>query len=189
MPNLIFTGRFQPLHNGHIMMLRAIKKAYPDDLLIICIVRKTHKKLEPETKTTFYKKSEIKQSEVNNPLPNWERFMLMKTAIENDDLLKKNTVILFRERPDINWEKSIIDLPNDRIFILPSIQKDEFDAEKLSFYKNLSEHIEMITAERTTYSATDIRTALKSGDCDLSFMPKSCRDYFLSHCLKYFKTN
>lgn len=187
MKNLIFTGRFQPLHNGHIMMLHAIKEAYPDDLLIICIVRKSGYELKPKTKTSFFEKSEIKQREENNPLPNWERFMLLKTAIENDEVLKNNTVILFRERPDIDWEKSVIDLPKDRVFILPSVQKDEFDAEKFAFYKSIGERIETISTESVVYSATDIRYALKTGSNDLSFMPKSCRNYFANHCLQYFK--
>ena len=78
MRNLVFTGRFQPLHSGHIEMLRAIKEQYPDDLLIICIVRNTSREVKPEIDNAFNVISRQKQKKNNNPLPNWERYMLLK---------------------------------------------------------------------------------------------------------------
>lgn len=189
MRNLVFTGRFQPLHSGHIEMLRAIKEQYPDDLLIICIVRNTSREVKPEIDNAFNVISRQKQKKNNNPLPNWERYMLLKLAVENDDVLKRNTAIIFRERADISWKKSVADLPDDRIFILPSEKRDEFDIQKHKFYRDINERVKTVSYGKKHVSATDIRNKLYSGDYDLSFLPFACVDYFKSNCLKYFVKN
>lgn len=189
MRNLVFTGRFQPLHNGHIGMLRAIKQRYPDDLLIICIVRNTFREVLPESDSAFNLISRQKQNNENNPLPNWERYMLLKLAVDSDDVLKHNTAVIFRERSDISWEKSIADLPDDRVFILPSEKRDEFDVQKHEFYREIGESVETVSYDKKHASATEIRNKLYSGENDLSFLPPACVDYFKSNCLKYFVKN
>ena len=187
MRNLVFTGRFQPLHLGHINTLKNIKHMFPNDLLIICIIRNTIKEEIPLENNSFYQLSKDKQQSVNNPLPNWNRYMLLKLAIDADKELSNNTIILFRDRSDIDWEKSIKDLPDERVFLLPSYNKESFDQEKLKYYQSKNEKIEFIQGSKDGFmSATDIRNQLKNGNYNLEFLPDVCKEYFKNECLKYF---
>lgn len=186
MRNLIFTGRFQPLHMGHIQMIRKIKEIYPDDLLLICILRNTVTGVIAREESAFHEVSKSKQRSENNPLPNWNRYMLVKLAVEAEPTLAKNTVIIFRDRSDVDWDKSVADLPEDRTFVLPGYSKERFDTEKLNYYRAKGEDIVLVNTESASYSATEIRAAIKSGSEDLSFLPEACREYFIHHCKKYF---
>lgn len=188
MNNIVFTGRFQPLHIGHIEFIRTIKRKYPKELLIICIIRNSYEEILPKEKNNFYLVSKEKQQKINNPIPNWERFILLKTAIDNDNELKNNTIIIFRDRPDLDWTKSVQDLPENRMFIFPSYCQESFDFEKIQFYKNKNESIDIIdNFNENQYSASQIRTDLRKGNKKISFLPSCCRDYFIKNCLKYFK--
>lgn len=184
--NYIFTGRFQPLHKGHIAFLEKVKEMFPNDLLIICIIRNSIESIKPIASSDFYKAAIEKQKKYNNPLPNWERYMLLKLVVENNELLNKNTIILFRNRPEINWESSVSDLPEERIWLIPEKAKEKFDEEKYLFYLSMQEKIMKIPANFTNYSGTLIRKQLFSGNSEFNFLPDYCVDYFKQYCLKYF---
>ena len=187
MKTYIFTGRFQPLHLGHISFLKTIKQRYPSDLLIVCILRNSKRNESPKIMNDFYLISKAKQIESNNPLPNWNRYMLLSLAIKDDPLLRNNTIILFRNRSDIDWEESIADLPEKRIWVFPRYTKEKFDEEKVKYYKEKKESIEIIDCdEQVSFSGTTIRKSLIDGDRSLEFLPLCCRDYFRDECLKYF---
>lgn len=184
--NYIFTGRFQPLHKGHIAFLEKVKEIYPNDLLIICIIRNSIEKTPVIATSSFYREAIDKQKRCNNPLPNWERYMLLKLAIDNSIVLRKNTIILFRNRPEINWENSISDLPKERIWLLPEKAKEKFDEEKYKYYLSKKEKIMKISLDIPQYSGTLIRKQLLSGNREFDFLPDYCVDYFNQECLKYF---
>lgn len=187
MINYIFTGRFQPLHNGHIAFLEKAKSIIPkNSLLIICIIRNSNYTFDKNNNSQFHKESIIKQQRKNNPLPNWERYMLVKLAIDSNPIIKENTIILFRDRSDTNWEKSLIDLPKERIFLFPKNVYTEFDRQKRLYYEEKNEHILDVINNDHNISATDIRKQLIKNPSDLSFLPKECRDYFNKYCISYF---
>ncbi len=189
MSTYIFTGRFQPLHTGHIALLEAFRERHPNEFLLICIIRQSEQH-SVEPLNAFATVSMSKQQLINNPLPNWERYELLHLAIRNNDLLKNNTEIIFRERSDIDWQNSIKDLPQDRIWVLPSYMKETFDLEKYNYYKLKNERIELIqVSSDSKISATKIRESLRLGTEDYSFLPDVCVDYFKSNCSKFFKNN
>ena len=188
MSTYVFTGRFQPLHLGHISFIRRIKELYPSDLLIICILRNSGGDITPKTLSPFHTVSINKQTAANNPLPNWNRYMLVSLAIKNDPILRNNTEIIFRNRSDIDWEDSIMDLPEDRIWVFPQNSREEFDSEKIRYYQGKEEKIQLIesTDYSSMYSGTIIRDSLRAGDRSFNFLPSSCVDYFQQECLRYF---
>ncbi len=187
MSTYIFTGRFQPLHIGHIALLEAFRERHPNEFLLICIIRQSEHYIS-EPLNAFATASISKQQLINNPIPNWERYELLHLAIRNNELLKNNTEIIFRERSDLDWQASIKDLPQDRIWVLPSYMKENFDLEKYNFYKSKNEKIELIQVSTDNkISATKIRKDLRLGITDYSFLPKICVEYFKQNCLKYFE--
>lgn len=190
MVNYIFTGRFQPLHKGHISFLECIKKQHPDDLLIICIIRNTYKHGDYDGLSNFCRESLQKHQHYNNPLPNWNRYVLLSLAVKSNQLLKNNTEIIFRNRSDIDWEDSVIDLPKNRVWVLPKYSKESFDFEKQKYYLSKNEQVELIDFfdTNTNYSAGHIRRQLKNEgkECKFDFLPDICREYFNKECLKYF---
>ena len=185
------TGRFQPLHMGHIHMLEAIKRTFPDDLLLLCLIRNTIKIKAAKEESAFHQLSQKKQTATNNPLPNWQRYRLLSLAVQGNEVLKENTEIIFRNRSDLDWADSIADLPEDRIFVFPNYGKEEFDKQKVEFYRTKGERVEIIDFydDNPGYSATAIREHLKEygPDADLGFLPEVCRVYFKEECLKYFE--
>lgn len=190
MPTIIFTGRFQPLHMGHIHFLEAVKRKYPDDLLLLCVIRNTMQNRIAKEDSTFHQLSQKKQTPVNNPLPNWNRYRLLSLAVQGNDVLKWNTEIIFRNRSDVDWDESIADLPKDRIWVFPKYGKEKFDIEKVAFYQSKGECIEIIEFydDNAAYSATTIRNQLKEygKNADLSFLPNACREYFFDECMEFF---
>lgn len=186
MASYIISGRFQPLHNGHIDIFEKVKMKYPEDLLIICIIRKSNNSLVAQQTSAFHRESIKKQEPDNNPLPNWNRYMLVSKAIKSNPILMNNTEILFRDRADINWEKSLEDLPEDRIWVFPQNIREEFDIEKQKYYIAKNEKIEIVDNTLSDFFGMNIRDSLRNGNLDLSFLPDSCRDYFIEECLHFF---
>ena len=184
--NYIITGRFQPLHLGHLALFENVKTEFPNDLLIICIVRKSTSFAIPKEDSVFFRESISVHDKLNNPLPNWERFILLKTAIYSNDILRNNTVILFRDRPDIDWNKSIEDLPSERCFVFPKHKKTKFDELKIDLYKKMKEDFIEIDNSYDYISSTMIRNDLRNGIYDFNFLPNCCVEYFREYCLKYF---
>lgn len=190
MPTIIFTGRFQPLHMGHIHFLEAVKRKHPKDLLLLCVIRNTMRNQIAKVDSTFHQLSQKKQTQVNNPLPNCNRYRLLSLAVQGNDILKWNTEIVFRNRSDVDWDESVVDLPKDRIWVFPKYGKEAFDKEKVAFYQSKRECIEIIEFydDNAAYSATTIRNQLKEygKNADLSFLPNACREYFCDECMEYF---
>lgn len=183
---LIVTGRFQPLHKGHIMFLHEIRKKYPTKTLIICILRISPELSikDEEIDNNFINISTEVHAKSRNPLPNWERFRLLNIAIRNDPLLSENTFIIFRDRPELNWANSLVDLPPNRIWVFNSI-RGEFDVLKVDFYKQKSEKVIELIIKTDEISGSEIRKKLKNNVLDLSFLPEYCHEYFKLYCLKY----
>lgn len=184
---LIFTGRFQPVHYGHINLLLETRKRYPENPIIVCIIEKGY---ERNTEDIFAKNIS-KFLPQNNQLPNWERYMLLNYAIKEFNILNDNLYIIFRSNPNIDWERSLIDLPLNRIWVFPRSVKEIFDVQKKINYINRGENfIEIETNGYDNYHGTVFRTELLSGNTkDLSFMPNNCHDYFINNCLKYYEND
>ena len=190
MSTVIFTGRFQPLHMGHIHLLEAIKRKYPDDLLLLCLIRNTTGIKEAKEASAFHQLSQKKQTAANNPLPNWNRYRLLSLAVRESEVLRENTEIIFRNRSDLDWEESVADVPENRIWVFPGYGKEEFDKQKVAFYRSKGERVEIIDFydDDPICSATAVREQFKKygRNADLSFLPEACREYFRTECLKYF---
>ncbi len=186
---MIVTGRFQPFHNAHLNLLRYLKTNYHEHL-IICILRRSNRidllKKNESALTTYEQLSAYTRTVERNPLPNWQRFRLISLAVESDFLLSKNATIIFRDRPDLNWEKSLIDLPSNRIWVFNALA-GEFDKSKVEYYKTRDESVRIVELNSELHGQ-DIRMAIRDGSEDFSFLPAACVEYFKNECLQYIKS-
>ena len=190
MTHYIFTGRFQPLHKGHISFLEAARRLFSDGILIICILRNSCNSNDMRDKTgnPFWAAYREKELPSNNPLPNWNRYWLLRLATSNSEILNYNTVILFRNRPELNWEDSLTDLPDNRIWLMNEKPRDKGEIVKRDFYKSKGERIGCVPFQsiNTDYSATMIRNKLKKDPTYIDFLPDCCHSFFSEECLSYF---
>ena len=79
----IITGRFQPLHLGHLYLFKNVINDFGLNL-IVCVLRNQESNNNSNSTigtTKFEKMSIDSQSKVNNPLPNWERLELINIAV------------------------------------------------------------------------------------------------------------
>lgn len=189
MENYIYTGRFQPLHRGHLAFLEQAKRLHPNALLIICIIRNyAYNYSSSIVNSSFFKAYHEKELPENNPLPNWNRYYLLKLAIASNPVLCHNTEVIFRSRPELDWDDSLLDLPDNRIWLMGKNERDAGEKTKVQFYHDKHERIELVDVpqEFSKYSGTNIRNLLRSENPSLEFLPDACQDYFLSECLRYF---
>jgi len=183
---LIFSGRFQPVHYGHINLLLEARKKYPENPIIVCIIEKGYE----QNSRDGFAKNVSKFLPQNNQLPNWERYLLLDYAIKGFGILIDKTYIVFRSNPNIDWEHSLINLPSNRLWLFPKRVTESFDRQKKRNYMNRGEEfIEIETNKYENYHGSDFRKRILAGNIDLSFMPDNCHNYFINNCLKYYGNN
>jgi len=184
---LIITGRFQPLHFGHIDFWKyAIKKFKLS--LIVCILKNLNRQynVELHDTTEFDNLSLTTLEKDKNPLPDNIRKKLIEIVISNDNLLKRYVVELrFREYPILDWNRSLYGLPQKRIWVFNK-SNSYFDLKKVEFYQKKGEYCELLELSPSRFSGTEIRNKLKNGDNNFSFLPNCCIPFFKEECLKYF---
>lgn len=184
----IYSGRFQPLHNGHVSMINSIINRHPKDYLIVCIIKEeTEKMTIAPSDNMFYQEAIKKHLPHMNPIPNWNRYMMLKQLIDSDPFYK-NVILFFRKRSEVDWFQSIEDLPPERTFMFPSISKEKFDQEKITFYMGKQEKIELVDADNLSLdiSAQQIRDNINDRELIKKLIPTACYEYFIKECLKYF---
>lgn len=189
--SLICTHRLQPFHRGHLNFWIEIRKNYAEHLTI-CVLRNSihleRVKGEMKGPKSYKNLSRLAFAIDRNPLPNWERLRLASIAIQNEPLLASNATVMLRDRPDVDWEKSIEDLPKNRVWVFNPQSDPDFSKAKIQFYTSKGEKvIELNLGRYEDLEGQDIRKQLSSGSDDLSFLPECCRDYFQNHCAEYFR--
>ena len=185
---MVISSRFQPLHLAHVEFWREARKRYQEHL-VICVLRRSQERAvspkSPKDEHDYLSGSLWTRAAENNPIPNFQRLRLVEIAVSVEPTLRGNTTVMLRDRPDTMWERSIQDLPPNRVWAFdPS--KSDFDKSKPDFYMSKGEEtrtIEFSTAD--LHSGRDIRNRLRNGSVDLSFLPEACRDYFARECLPF----
>lgn len=183
---LIITGRFQPLHLGHIEFWKYTIKKFKLPL-IVCILKNLNLKynIDLNDTTEFENLCLTTLEKGKNPLPDNIRKKLIEIAISNDNLLKHYVELRFREYPILDWDRSLYGLPQKRIWVFNK-NNSYFDLKKVEFYQRKGEYCELLELSPSRFNGTGIRNKLRNGDYDLSFLPDCCKHFFKEACLEYF---
>jgi hypothetical protein len=183
---IIVSGRFQPVHLGHLHFWLELRKQFREPL-IICVLRQPRlgQLTAMGVQEPYHELSRSAQSLDRNPLPNWERLQLVTYAVTNEPRLAGNTTALLRTRPDLDWEGSLEDLPAMRTWIFH--RSSEFERAKAKYYRSMGENVVEIDVGPRDLEGTAIRRALILGETDLSFLPPGCEAFFANQCRHYFE--
>jgi cytidyltransferase-like protein len=154
----ILSGRFQPIHNGHIELISNFLENYPNEPLIIAIVRNCQIK---EKNDLFNKQSEDNFSIEKNPFNGKETLEMVFAALKK---YENRVMITFIPRPSLEtWGiiQSFFDF--ERIWIVPSIDSEfgEWENNKAHFFNEQGDKVLRIFIEKNI-SATNIRQIIEN---------------------------
>lgn len=129
-PTLIFGGRFQPLHLGHLSVINSIQSEYDRDIIIGIV--------NPDPKEILAGDGEdwVRFAPSMNPLNYWERLVLFQRALKDTGIYQNITAIVPLPRPSINHEKANRFLPHGpKDFVLTERWGDEIESWKERKYR------------------------------------------------------
>lgn len=173
----IFTGRFQPFHNGHLSIIEYLSKKYPNEIICVAII-KDYPFLEE--KSDFDKRVDIELSKKSDALDAEKTLHIITNILQNRGY--KNTVVTLMPRASSeSWKviESLFDCNRIWVFTDNQQQPDSWEELKRNFYVSMNEDIILVPIEKTV-NGTDIRFRLKNKDYEIlrESLPKEVIDFY-----------
>lgn len=167
---VIYCGRYQPFHNGHLQMLRAALRLSARQHVLGVIINSVSS-ASGKRATKHLKRGDLAQRPERNPLTIAERLLLIREVMHLEGL-DAQVVLTAIPRPELYWEIVRAMMPGTRTWVLPQ-QLDEFDRGKKKFFESRGDRVALVHSSRLL-SGTSIREALVSGDARVAkAVPKS----------------
>jgi hypothetical protein len=162
--NIIWEGRFQPIHRGHIsyidLLLRYRKKLW---IFVVANERSTDVISNPSALPVinFTETVDLHHEPEKNPLPFWLRYKLVVSTL-SAEFPEAPITVWGGRRLDLQWELYDRLFPPNRVFITP--ERDEFEDAKAAAWNQLGESVIRVDISKLPkISATQIRTRMKEG--------------------------
>jgi cytidyltransferase-like protein len=158
--NVIWEGRFQPIHKGHISYIRTLLE-YGEHLWIFVVDNERSDTALPPVKSAVPWFSEVVDSHHNqekNPLPFWLRLRLVQETLREEFGSDAPITVWGGRRLDFQWEYYSKAFPPNRVFLTP--QRDDFEDLKAKAWETLGETVIRIDVSHIPQiSATMVRAA------------------------------
>lgn len=169
----VWTGRFQPAHEGHFAILKHS----------IMVLQLPHAAILTsysgwESRTGEYGvMARVAYDSARNPLTEWERVRLMLLGLEQHQL-DDDVTVMVAPRHDLDWEHVSRFYPRRRLICLTD--KDDFEQAKADLWTQRGERIYVFRNFRNelTLTTTKIRALVRSGADWRSFMPEASHAFF-----------
>ena len=167
--NLIWEGRFSPVHKGHLSAIEQMV-ALCECLWIIVVENKVGN-LNQSPVPFFTAVVNKHHAPPKNIFPLWLRVQMLQKAIK-DRFPYQSIVVSFGPRLDLAWDFYKKILPPKRAFAVPC--RDDFDEVKAKAWTTLGEQVCRIQClEPASISATQVRAYLAENRALDTLVPKS----------------
>lgn len=177
---LIFTGRFQPFHNGHLSIINKLCELYPYETICVAIIKDAPLK---EAKSEFDREVDIKLSKDRNPFKTDITLKLVTEILRNIKYDNVVTTLMPRASMETwNYITSLFDCDRIWIFTQNTTGQDNWEDIKCKFYESRGEKVIRIPIEKKI-DGTTIRHAIKMREYDKlnKMVPKEILDYIKEH--------
>lgn len=173
----IFTGRFQPFHNGHLSIIEYLSKRFPNEIICVAIIKDY-----PFSggKSNFDKRVDIELSKKSNSLDAEKTLHIITNILQNRGY--KNTVVTLMPRASSeSWKVIEFLFDCNRIWVFTDNQEqpDSWEELKRNFYVSMNENIILVPIKKDI-NGTDIRIRLQNKEYEIlrEFLPKEVIDFY-----------
>lgn len=172
--NVIWEGRYQPIHRGHLAYIEMLlERAH--HLWLFVVMNETSRdagmSLEHLPVPEFTREVDPHHVPEKNPLPFWLRYRLVAETVRSEFPDAPVTVWGGR-RLDLAWPLYTKAFPPDRIFLTPL--RDTFEDTKAAAWDKLGERVLRVDVSHLpAISATATREALRNGTAFEKFLAPS----------------
>lgn len=159
---IIYTGRFQPFHNGHLSLIKQLSKEHPDETLCIAVI----KDIPLEEKTEFDKTVDGMLSQDRNPF-NAEITLALIDKVLKAERIDNIVVTLMPRASSATWGiiKALFDCERIWVFTKNQISSDDWEDKKSAFYQSMGDKVIRIPIDKTI-SGSDIRILIQNSEYD-----------------------
>jgi cytidyltransferase-like protein len=155
---VVWEGRFQPIHRGHVAYLQELSKLAPR---IIVVVLNNELSTDPgrtSVAPSFSAVVDGHHTAERNPWPLWLRHRLVLETVRAE-MPDCDVTVLAGHRLDLDWPFYTGLLPPNRFFATP--MRDDFEDAKAETWQALGEHVRRIDVSHLpTISGTLVRERL-----------------------------
>lgn len=167
---VVWTGRFQPTHVGHLAILQ---RSFAEFDMPHAVILTTYYGWSADT--PYAESSRESYEARRNPLTMWERLRLMRLAVET--LPRGNDLtIISAPRHDLDWQRVSEFYPPQRIIALTA--KDEFENTKELLWRSRGERVHVFRDMQDVLTTTEIRRRVNQGEDWRAFLPEATWSYF-----------
>ncbi len=158
---LIYTGRFQPFHNGHLYIINELQRTYVDDTICIAIIRDVPIN---DRKSDFDRQVDMMLRKERNPY-DADTTLKLITEIIHDNNLNNVVTTLMPRASDETWDliESLFGENRVWVFTENQVTEDLWEKEKSGFYASKGEKLVKIPINKTI-NGSDIRCSVYNND-------------------------
>lgn len=172
----IFSGRFQPFHNGHMHVFNELcKELAPTDTLVLGVVAPFQS--DDIKDRAFSEASEEHHLPDRNP---WNLSVPLSAVSEiaHSSHYRKQIITTLLPRPDYGWDTITSWFPGKRVWVIP-LAGEEFDDKKSEFFKKMGDQVKRVT-DTTGVSGRKLREFYANGQYKdfASYVPERLADIY-----------
>ncbi len=174
----IFTGRFQPFHNGHLSVIEHLCKNYPDDTICVAIIKDFPFMGE---KTGFDKRVDIEIAKKDTKLNAETILSLINQVLHHYGYNCVVTTLMPRASVQ-SWGviECLFDCDRTWVFTVNQQEDDLWEKAKSSFYASQGEKTIFVPINKSI-SGTLLRDLIQHGDY------AKLSEYLPSDVIKFYK--
>lgn len=176
---IIYTGRFQPFHNGHLDLIKSLKLEYPNERICLAII----KDVPINKKTMFDEAVDSMLVKTRNPFNSEVTLALIREAL-HDEGLEDVLVTLMPRASCETWSliTALFDCERTWVFTENQLGKDEWEDKKYEFYKSRGDKVVRVPIKKN-FSGSLIREYIEAKNFGAlkTLLPECVLNYMMNN--------